>query len=64
MIRTTTNNGLHEFVGQPILSKYARPGVNAVDLGSGPGAMAARLRELGCEVIAADRSRQDFEAGP
>lgn len=63
MLHTTTNSGLHEYVGQQVLSQYARPGVKAVDLGSGPGAMAARLRALGFEVLAADRSANGFEAG-
>jgi 2-polyprenyl-3-methyl-5-hydroxy-6-metoxy-1,4-benzoquinol methylase len=63
MFHTTTNSGLHEYVEQQVLSKYARAGNRAADLGSGPGAMAERLRSLGCEVTAADRSASDFEAG-
>jgi 2-polyprenyl-3-methyl-5-hydroxy-6-metoxy-1,4-benzoquinol methylase len=63
MLHTTTNSGLHEFVEQQVLSKYARAGNKAADLGSGPGAMAARLRSLGYDVTAADRSASDFEAG-
>ena len=59
---TTTNSGLHEFVADRVLSKFAAPGIRAVDLGSGPGAMAARLRALGCEVLAVDRSADGFEA--
>jgi 2-polyprenyl-3-methyl-5-hydroxy-6-metoxy-1,4-benzoquinol methylase len=59
---TTTNSGLHEFVADRVLSKFAGPGIRAVDLGSGPGAMAARLRALGCEVLAVDRSADGFEA--
>lgn len=62
MIHTTTNSGLHEFVGERVLSQYARPGVKAADLGSGPGAMAARLQAAGCDVVAADRSVEGFEA--
>jgi 2-polyprenyl-3-methyl-5-hydroxy-6-metoxy-1,4-benzoquinol methylase len=62
MIRTTTNTGLHDFVGERVISKYVRPGLRAVDLGSGPGAMALRLKNMGCEVIAADRSADDFSA--
>lgn len=62
MPHTTTNGGLHEFVALHVLSKFARPGVRTVDLGSGPGAMAARLRVLGCKVLAVDRTAQDFEA--
>ena len=60
---TTTNKGLHEFVAERILAGYARPGVRAADLGSGPGAMAARLHSLGCDVLAVDRTAEGFEAG-
>jgi 2-polyprenyl-3-methyl-5-hydroxy-6-metoxy-1,4-benzoquinol methylase len=61
MIHTTTNAGLHDFVGERILSRYVRPGMRAADLGAGPGAMAARLHALGCEVIAVDRTADGFE---
>jgi 2-polyprenyl-3-methyl-5-hydroxy-6-metoxy-1,4-benzoquinol methylase len=61
-MHTTTNRGLHEFVAEHVLAKYARPGIRAADLGSGPGAMAARLGSFGCDVIAADRSREGFDA--
>jgi hypothetical protein len=54
MLDTTTNPGLHDFVAEQILSRYARTGVRAVDLGSGPGAMAGRLKSMGCEVVAAN----------
>ena len=60
MIHTTTNSGLHDFVGERVISKYVRPGLKAVDLGSGPGAMAIRLKTMGCEVMAADRSADGF----
>jgi 2-polyprenyl-3-methyl-5-hydroxy-6-metoxy-1,4-benzoquinol methylase len=63
MLHTTTNNGLHDFVGERVLSRYARAGVRAADLGAGPGAMAARLRSLGCEVVAVDRDTNGFAAG-
>ena len=62
MIHTTTNSGLHEFVAERVLTRFVRPGLKAVDLGSGPGAMAARLKDMGCEVLAADLSAQGFEA--
>ena len=62
MIHTTTNSGLHEFVGERVLSRYAHPGVRAADLGAGPGAMAARLRSMGCDVLAVDRDGNGFEA--
>jgi len=63
MLHTTTNSGLHEFVGERVLTNWVRPSMKAADLGSGPGAMAARLKRMGCDVIAADRSAHDFEAG-
>lgn len=62
MLHTTTNCGLHEFVSERVLARYARPGVRAVDLGAGPGGMAARLSELGCDVLAVDRDAQGYEA--
>jgi 2-polyprenyl-3-methyl-5-hydroxy-6-metoxy-1,4-benzoquinol methylase len=61
MLHTTTNSGLHEFVGQQILIGYARPGIRAVDLGTGPGAMAVRLKSLGCHVVAVDRDANGFQ---
>lgn len=63
MLYTTTNSGLHEFVSERVLANWVRPGMRVADLGSGPGAIAARLKSMGCEVIAADRSARDFEAG-
>jgi 2-polyprenyl-3-methyl-5-hydroxy-6-metoxy-1,4-benzoquinol methylase len=62
MLHTTTNSGLHEFVGERVLARYARSGVRAADLGAGPGAMAARLHALGCDVLAVDRDANGFEA--
>jgi len=62
-MHTTTNKGLHEFVAERVLAKYARPGIRAADLGSGPGAMAARLHSFGCDVLAVDRTAEGFEAG-
>jgi 2-polyprenyl-3-methyl-5-hydroxy-6-metoxy-1,4-benzoquinol methylase len=61
MIHTTTNSGLHDFVQERVLAKYAHQGVRAIDLGTGPGAMAARLSALGCHVLAADRDAHGFE---
>lgn len=62
MIHTTTNSGLHEFVGERVLRRYVRPGLRAADLGAGPGAMAARLQLLGCDVVAVDRDARGFQA--
>ena len=52
MPHTTTNCGLHEFVGERVLRAYVRSGIRAVDLGTGPGAMAARLSALRCDALA------------
>lgn len=62
MIHTTTNSGLHDFVQERVLTRYARNGIRAVDLGTGPGAIAARLSAMGCDVLAADRDSHGFEA--
>jgi 2-polyprenyl-3-methyl-5-hydroxy-6-metoxy-1,4-benzoquinol methylase len=62
-MQTTTNNGLHDFVAQRVLTAYAGPGIRAADLGSGPGAIAARLHSFGCDVLAVDRTAAGFEAG-
>jgi 2-polyprenyl-3-methyl-5-hydroxy-6-metoxy-1,4-benzoquinol methylase len=62
VIRPITPSGLHEFVGQSVLFKFARPGVKAIDLGTGYGAMAERLQNMGCEVLAADLRADGFEA--
>lgn len=63
MPHTTTNKGLHEFVVQNVLARHSRGGVRAADLVSGPGLMAAHLRSVGCEVVAADREATGFVAG-
>lgn len=63
MIPTTTNTGLHDFVGNNVLAQLVRPGLKAADLGSGPGAMAARLAAMGCDVLAADLTKNGFAAG-
>lgn len=62
MIRPITPAGLHEFVSEFVLLSFARPGVNAVDLGTGYGAMAERLQNMGCEVLATDVCSNGFEA--
>ncbi len=62
MPHTLTNGGLHEFVFEHVLSKYVRRDIRAIDLGTGPGAVAARLSALGCDVLAADRDARGFEA--
>lgn len=63
MPQTATNVGLHEFVAEQVLLGLGRPGLHAVDLGTGPGAMAARLHVLGYQVLGVDRRDAGFEAG-
>jgi 2-polyprenyl-3-methyl-5-hydroxy-6-metoxy-1,4-benzoquinol methylase len=41
---------------------FAGPGKRALDLGTGRGAMAERLQMMGCEVLACDFIRDDYEA--
>ena len=62
MLHTTTNAGLHSYVAERVLSRYARAGMRAVDLGTGPGAMAMRLQSMGCEVVGVDRDTNGFHA--
>ena len=62
MIHTTANSGLHSHVAERVLSRYARAGMRAVDLGTGPGAMAMRLQSLGCDVVGVDRDTNGFHA--
>lgn len=64
MLHTTTNAGLHDYVAQRVLSRHARSGVRALDLGAGPGAMAERLQSFGCDVVAADRDPSGYKAQP
>ncbi len=60
-LHTTTNAGLHQFVMDRVLARYARPGIRAADLGTGPGAIAQKLKDSGCDTIAVDRTRNGFE---
>jgi 2-polyprenyl-3-methyl-5-hydroxy-6-metoxy-1,4-benzoquinol methylase len=62
MLHTTTNAGLHSYVAERVLSRYAGAGRRAVDLGTGPGAMAMRLQSMGCEVVGVDRDTNGFRA--
>jgi len=62
MAREWTPTGLHQFVGESLILRYARLGLKAIDLGSGGGAMADRMHSLGCEVVSADLSAKGYEA--
>lgn len=61
MIRAKAVGGLHDFLTSEVLAKVAAPGKKAVDLGTGRGAIAERLQMMGCEVLAADVYRDDYE---
>jgi 2-polyprenyl-3-methyl-5-hydroxy-6-metoxy-1,4-benzoquinol methylase len=61
MIGTATARGLHEFVAKNVVARHALPGIRAVDLGAGPGAMCERLHSFGCEVVAVDRDPSIYQ---
>jgi 2-polyprenyl-3-methyl-5-hydroxy-6-metoxy-1,4-benzoquinol methylase len=54
MLGTTTPVGLHDFVVEQVVPKYAKPGDRAIDLGAGSGLLATRLRSFGLDVLAVD----------
>jgi len=62
LVKPIAPEGVHEFVEAAALRQYVRPGMKAVDLGTGRGAMAERLLQLGCEVLGVDLTSKDFEA--
>jgi SAM-dependent methyltransferase len=57
-----TIGGLHDFLITSVIPPHARSGSRAVDLGAGTGALATRLKDLGLDVLAVDRSSDDFHA--
>jgi len=61
-LKERTVGGLHDFLADSILERYAVQGGRAVDLGAGSGALALRLRGLGFEVVAVDLNREEFKA--
>ena len=62
MLETTTIAGLHDFLVEQVLLRHIRPGERAVDLGTGSGALAVRLRALGLEMRAVDQNAQAYRA--
>ncbi len=62
MLETTTNVGLHDFVMEQVRRYAVKPLHSAVDLGTGPGALAVRLRGLGLETTAADIDSSGYKA--
>ncbi|HSY60136.1 MAG TPA: methyltransferase domain-containing protein [Terriglobales bacterium] len=61
-LKTTTMEGLHDFVVSSVLARFVKPGERAVDLGAGSGLLATRMRELGWNVTGADRDATAFKA--
>ena len=61
MIETTTNAGLHDYVMEQV-RRRVKPSQSAVDLGAGPGALSARLRDLGLEATAVDINSSGYKA--
>ena len=50
-------------LGMPVIQLLApRPGERILDLGCGDGVLAARLIEMGCEVVGVDASEMQVEA--
>jgi SAM-dependent methyltransferase len=62
MIRERTIRGLHEYLAENVLGRFAVPGGKAVDLGTARGAMAERLKGFGLDVTAVGDSREEYEA--
>jgi 2-polyprenyl-3-methyl-5-hydroxy-6-metoxy-1,4-benzoquinol methylase len=62
LLETTTNAGLHDFLVAKVIPRFIRSGMRAVDLGAGPGALAARLHSLGLDVTAADINPDSYQA--
>ena len=61
-LETTTMPGLHDFVVKDVLARFAKTNARAVDLGAGTGALALRMRELGWDVMGADKNVAGFKA--
>ena len=62
MLETTTIAGLHDYVVEEVLRRFASPGQMAIDLGAGSGALAVRLRALGWNTRAADINERGYKA--
>ncbi len=61
-LQEKTLGGLHDYLLERVLPRYAVPGGRAIDLGAGTGALAVRLGEQGWNVLAVDNNQTDFGA--
>lgn len=62
ILKERTIGGVHDYLAEKVLGRYAVPGGSAVDLGAASGALAVRLQGFGFKVTAVDISREDFKA--
>jgi SAM-dependent methyltransferase len=62
MLREYTIGGLHEYLVENVLTRYAVPGGKAIDLGAGSGAWALHLQGFGFDVSAVDIEPERFKA--
>lgn len=53
---------MYPFTTHDLAELLTRPGAAVLDLGSGPGVVAQRLRRLGCEVVGLDSDEKAVEA--
>jgi SAM-dependent methyltransferase len=61
-LKTTTMAGLHDFVVEQVLVRFVKPGERAIDLGTGSGLFATRMKALGWDVMGADKNASGFGA--
>jgi 2-polyprenyl-3-methyl-5-hydroxy-6-metoxy-1,4-benzoquinol methylase len=62
MLGTTTIAGLHDFVFEQGVLRFAQLGSRALDLGAGSGLWGTRLAEHGFDVLCADKNSEGFSA--
>jgi len=61
-LKERTIGGVHDFILHEVLARFSPDSGPAIDLGAGSGALAARLRDNGWDVRAADIDRQEYKA--
>lgn len=62
MPKPRTIRGLHDYLTENVLGRYAVRGGRAVELGAARGALAVCLQEFGLNVTAVDITREEYEA--